>query len=108
MLLLKPFTTITLPLNRYFISIKKICNNSVPLTHHQNMDKEIQKNCFGPLKKGEGKAKKRKKKKTSFTVRTATEKQPQHFGWHQAALLKCPAAVTFYARTPDSTHTRFR
>jgi len=37
---------------------KKNCNNSVPLTHHQNMDKEIQKNYYGPLKK-EGKAKKK-------------------------------------------------
>jgi hypothetical protein len=59
-LLLKHFTTtITLPLNRYFNSIKKNCNNSVPLTRHQNMDKEIKKNCFGPLKKREGKAKKK-------------------------------------------------
>jgi len=35
------------------------------------------------------------------------EQQPQHFGWHQAALLKCQAGVhnTFYAWTPVSTHT---
>jgi hypothetical protein len=69
------------------------------------MDKEILKNCFGPLKKGEGKA----KKKTSFTIRTAMEKQPQHFGWHQAALLNCLAGVhnKFYTWTPYSTHTQF-
>jgi hypothetical protein len=70
------------------------------------MDKEIKKYGFGPLKKRRRKG----KEKTSLTVRTATEKQPQHFGWHQAALLKYQAGVhnKFYAWTPDSTHTQFR
>jgi hypothetical protein len=68
------------------------------------MDKEIWGGgeMLSPFKK-----RRRKGKEKAFTIRTAMEKQPQHFGWHQAALLKCQAGVynKIYAWTPDSTHT---
>jgi hypothetical protein len=55
----------------------------VPLTRHQNTGKEILKKMLWSFKERRWKG----KEKSSFTIRTATEKQPQHFGWHQAALI---------------------
>jgi hypothetical protein len=70
-LLLKHFTTITLPLNGYFISIKKtpiiMCQEHII----QNMDQEIKKKCRGPSNK-----RRKSKEKTTFSIRTAMEKQP--------------------------------